>query len=94
MKFRFVLFAALFVSIANTRAQRENAYDVLGKTLAPFVNLLAKQGRGPDRALSMNLRVIEATNLPRELANTTAAGGMFRSSRVTRIGCADGASGW
>ena len=51
----------------------ENPYDLLGQTLAPFINLLAKNSRTPDRAVTIELRVLEATGLPPELAHTTAS---------------------
>ena len=45
---------------------RENAYDLLGKTLAPFVNLLTAKNAG--RALSADVSVVEMTGLPAENA--------------------------
>ncbi len=71
MKLRTIFFVIPLL-LANAHAA-ENPYDVLGKMLAPFVNLLAKDARNANRAMSLELRVIEATKLPRELAGSTAS---------------------
>lgn len=42
----------------------ENPYDVLGKTLAPFANLLAKNSKNPNRAMTADLRLASAENIP------------------------------
>lgn len=42
----------------------ENRYDVLGKVLMPFVQLLAKQTTNPNRALKLALRIESITSLP------------------------------
>jgi len=46
---------------AGARA-RENPYDVLGKTLAPFITLLSVRNTG--RALSADVSLVEMTGLP------------------------------
>jgi len=43
---------------------RENPYDVLGKTLAPFVNLLAAKNSG--RSLTAEISLVEMTGLPQD----------------------------
>ncbi len=72
MNFYLRVFATFVFSTPLARAL-ENPYDVLGKTLAPFVNLVAKNSHDPNRALSMQLRVIEATKLSPALVGTSAS---------------------
>ncbi len=50
----------------------ENKYDVLAKVLMPFVNILAKQTKNPNRALTMKLRLEQWTGMAPELAGTRA----------------------
>ena len=50
--------------MASTAAARENAYDVLGKTLAPFVNVLSARNAG--RSVFADCSLVEMTGLPVE----------------------------
>ena len=53
----------LLLCLASWTANaRENAYDLLGKTLAPFVNLLVLKNKG--QAVTADLSIIEMTGLP------------------------------
>ncbi|MEA3186680.1 MAG: hypothetical protein QOD99_510 [Chthoniobacter sp.] len=70
MKTTFALFLLLSVSLRSAHA-RENPYDVFGKVLAPFVGLLAKESESPNRALSLDARLVEATPSPAGLAGST-----------------------
>lgn len=64
MKLPAVLAALTLAFSAATAPARENAYDVLGKTLAPIVNLFVKETANPNRALRSSMSLLEMTNLP------------------------------
>src|SRR2546421_504613 len=55
--------AFVFLSLGTPLQAAENAYDVLGKTLAPFVNLFLKESKNPNRAMNAELRIIDAAQL-------------------------------
>src|ERR1043166_4659879 len=57
--------AAAFVvfSLGASLQAAENAYDVLGKTLAPFANLFAREGKNPNRAMTADLKITDAVKL-------------------------------
>ena len=59
--------AAMLVSSQNEASARENAYDLLGRVLTPFVNLVAKQTKDPKRAMALVLQIEEMTGLSPEL---------------------------
>jgi hypothetical protein len=61
------LLAALFALAAPVLAAAENRYDVLGKTLAPFVNVLAKNAKTPNRAMALAATLEQLTGAPPEL---------------------------
>src|SRR5215210_4363233 len=46
--------------IVQAQSASENPYDIFGRTLAPFVNLFAKNATSPNRAMSADLRLAEA----------------------------------
>lgn len=71
MKFLHLLLAATLLAPASTRAA-ENRYDVLGKLLAPFINVLAKNTKSPNRAMSLSAKLERLTDLPADLAGTQA----------------------
>lgn len=48
----------------------ENRYDILGKLLAPFINVLAKNTRSPNRAMSLSAKLERLTDAPPELLGT------------------------
>ena len=56
----------LFCACISRVEARENAYDLLGKTLAPFVNLLS--AKNPGHSVSGDLFLIEMTGIPPENA--------------------------
>lgn len=70
MKNRLCFFCALLIS-TNANLAAENPYDVLGKMLAPFVNLFAKDAS--NRALSAEISIVEMTGLPSEFAGAKAS---------------------
>lgn len=72
MNFRLLILATVFAAAPLAQA-RENPYDVLGQTLAPFVNLLTENSSTGNRALSLNVRVLSATNLPPQFAGAAAS---------------------
>lgn len=49
----------------------ENAYDVLGKTLAPFLNLFVSDSANPNRAMSADLQIVDAEKLHPALTGQT-----------------------
>jgi hypothetical protein len=51
----------------------EHRYDVLAKLLTPFINVLAKNTKNPNRALSLDLRLERMTDLPPALAGARVA---------------------
>ncbi len=70
MKFLHLLLAALLAA-APLRAE-ENRYDVVSKLLTPFIGVLAKTTRSPNRALLLSGRLERLTGVPPELAGATA----------------------
>ena len=66
---RLVLAFALL--LPSVRAE-ENRYDLLGRTLMPFVNVFARSTTNPNRALSFTARLEQMTDLPPELAGSHA----------------------
>jgi hypothetical protein len=50
----------------------ENRYDITAKLLAPFINVLAKNTRNPNRAMALTARLERLTGLPPELAGSRA----------------------
>ncbi len=65
--------AAIAVSISLGAAREpENKYDVLAKTLAPFVNVFAQKTKNPNRALTLKLRLETMTGMSLELAGAHA----------------------
>lgn len=49
----------------------ENKFDVVARTLLPFLNIFAKQTSSPNRAFSLKLRLEQMTDLPPELVGTS-----------------------
>jgi len=63
MKLPAALALTLLIAAAQTvqaQSAPENPYDIFGRTLAPFVNLFAKNATSPNRAMSADLRLAEA----------------------------------
>ena len=68
-----LLTAILVIVLAVVPAgAAENKYDVLGKTLVPFINVLAEKTKNPNRALSLAARIERLTGLPPELVGARA----------------------
>lgn len=61
--------AVLLWPAAELRAA-DNRYDVLANLLAPFINVLAKNSRNPNRAVAIRARLEQMTGLPADLAGT------------------------
>ena len=70
MKIHVRFFCALLACASATQAT-ENPYDVFGKTLAPFVNLFAKDGT--NSAMSAELSILEMTGLSPEFNGAKAS---------------------
>ena len=68
---RLAMLAALLFDPAATRAA-ENKYDVLGQTLAPFVQLLGSKSKTANRAVTLSIRLESMTDLPDEWADARA----------------------
>lgn len=62
---------ALALLIPSVRAE-ENRYDLIGRTLLPFVNVLAKTTTNPNRAVSFTAKLEQMTDLPPDLAGSHA----------------------
>ncbi len=65
------LLAVAFLSVRSAVA-RENPYDLLGRCLTPFVNLVAEHAKEPSRALSLAIHLEQMTGLPEEYAGAHA----------------------
>jgi hypothetical protein len=65
---------ALFVActISSSTGAEEPRYDVLSKTLTPFLKVFAKDQKSENRAFSLKLRIEQATDLPVELRGASA----------------------
>jgi len=66
---RLVLIFALVLTTARTE---ENRYDLLGRTLTPFLNVFVKSTTNPNRAMSFTLTLEQMTDLPPALAGSRA----------------------
>ena len=71
MKFLHLLLAAALLAAPPARAE-EHRYDVVAKLLAPFINVLAKTTRNPNRAMALTARLERLTGVPPELIGTRA----------------------
>lgn len=60
----------------------ENRYDVLAKTLAPFLDLVVAKPASPNRAVYAELTLASMTDLPPEMAGATAALALQYPDRV------------
>jgi hypothetical protein len=58
------------LSAAPSARAAENRYDILGKLLAPFINVLAKNTSNPNRAMSLAAKLERLTDAPPELIGT------------------------
>ncbi len=64
-------FSSLLLASAPA-SELENKYDVLAKTLMPFVNVFAAKTKNPNRALTLKLRLESMTGMRPDLAGTRA----------------------
>jgi hypothetical protein len=62
----------LLVLLALFPAARaeENRYDLLAKTITPFLSVFARDSKSDDRAFSLKARIEQGTDLPEELRGT------------------------
>ena len=66
-----ILHPVLLLALVLTSARaEENRYDLLGRTLMPFLNVFAKSTTNPNRAMSFTLKLEQMTDLPPELAGS------------------------
>jgi hypothetical protein len=63
------LIACTFLPTARAEEQR---YDVLSKTLMPFLAVFAKDQKSEDRAFALKLRIEQASDLPAEMRGARA----------------------
>ncbi len=68
---RIALAGAILLAFILPAAARENPYDIMAKVLTPLLGVFSEKGKG-DRAVSLSLRVEEATGLPTEVAGAQA----------------------
>lgn len=64
------IFACIFL-LSAARGE-ESRYEVLSKTLTPFLAIFAKERKSDDRAFALKIRIEQATNLPEELRGVSA----------------------
>lgn len=81
VKFLHHLLAAVLLAAPAARAA-ENRYDILGKTLAPFINVLAKHTKNPNRAMALAAKLERLTGAPPELIGTRVELSMQYPDRV------------
>jgi hypothetical protein len=69
-----ILHTLLLLALLSSSAAhaRENPYDTLAKLLLPFSQLLAKDAKGVNRAVTLTARLETMTDLPPELAGARA----------------------
>lgn len=63
------LLACIFLTAARAE---ENRYDVLSKTLTPFLAVFAKDRKDGDRAFELKIRIEQATNLVEGMRSASA----------------------
>jgi hypothetical protein len=66
------LLSAVALFATSSAPAAENRYDILGKLLAPFINVLATNTKNPNRAMALSAKLERLTGLPPELAGTRA----------------------
>jgi hypothetical protein len=71
VKILLLLLAGALLSMPCAHAD-ENRYDVLSKLLMPFISVLAKTTKNPNRAMMLAAHVERLTGLPPELQNAHA----------------------
>lgn len=73
----------MMARISGAQPPGENRYDVLGKTLAPMVNVLLSGGSSENRAASLEFVITEVTGPP---AETLRGRDPVRCGRISRQG--------
>jgi hypothetical protein len=89
--------------ICHTAPAAENAYDVLGKTLHPIVNLFVTETENPRRALQGDFTLLRMTKLPPQFAGSKVSLSLEQPDKVIIRGpvlgepvtlCRDGQEIW
>ncbi len=71
MKFLHLILAAALLAAPPADAE-EHRYDVVAKLLSPFINVLARNTKNPNRAMALTARLERLTDVPSELIGTQA----------------------
>jgi len=61
-----------FALLSTATRAEENRYDLIGRTLMPFVNVFAKNTSNPNRAMSFTLKLEQMTEMPPALVGSQA----------------------
>ncbi len=72
LPFLFRVAALLPLLAAPFAFAADNPYDLFGRAVAPFVQLLAAKNKSPNRSLTLSARIEEMTDLPPALAGARA----------------------
>lgn len=70
MSYRLV--SCLLLLSCGAAVAEEDSYDVLSKTIMPFLSVFAKDRKSDDRGFTLKVRIEQSTDLPKELAGATA----------------------
>lgn len=71
------------MGVAQEEPPTENRYDVLGKALAPFVDILLADGQSKNRAFLMELKVVETSGrLPEQFKGATMTAAVESPDKV------------
>jgi hypothetical protein len=68
---KLFVFLLSCIFLSSARAE-ESRYEVLSKTLTPFLAVFTKDRKSGDRAFQLKIRLEQATNLPEELRGVSA----------------------
>ena len=64
--------AVIFCASSGHSEEEENRYNILGKLLRPFVSILAKDTKSPNRAFTLSAKLEMMTDLPPAFAGSSA----------------------
>ncbi len=67
-----VAFLLVCAQVSGAASEVQGKYEVLSKTLTPFINLFAKKPRGPNRAVELRVRLEQMTGMPPAIAGAQA----------------------
>ena len=62
------LFLVLSPAVSSSLRAQENRYDLLSRTLTPFLTVFAKTTKSPNRAMAFTLKLEQMTDLAPALA--------------------------